>query len=102
MAVTPHHRLYEFAKTALIKIFAFPYATVCDLYCDGGVDTDKWGDAQIGHYIGIDASASGVNDARELWESRKKLFTSEFIELDPSAVQPPSLLSYLQLNTLTF
>ncbi|EEC74116.1 hypothetical protein OsI_09172 [Oryza sativa Indica Group] len=85
MAVTPHHRLYEFAKTALIKIFAFPYATVCDLYCDDGVDTDKWGDAQIGHYIGIDASASGVNDARELWESRKKLFTSEFIELDPSA-----------------
>lgn len=31
MAVTPHHRLYEFAKTALIKIFAFPYATVCYL-----------------------------------------------------------------------
>jgi hypothetical protein len=26
---TPHHRLLEFAKTALIKIFAFPYATVC-------------------------------------------------------------------------
>ena len=24
----PHLRLYEFAKTALIKIFAFPYATV--------------------------------------------------------------------------
>jgi hypothetical protein len=27
-AATPHHRLFEFAKTALIKIFAFPYATV--------------------------------------------------------------------------
>jgi hypothetical protein len=26
---TPHHRLFEFAKTALMKIFAFPYATVC-------------------------------------------------------------------------
>ncbi|XP_006648010.1 mRNA cap guanine-N7 methyltransferase 2 isoform X2 [Oryza brachyantha] len=85
MAVTPHHRLYEFAKTALIKIFAFPYATVCDLYCDGGVDTDKWGDAQIGQYIGIDASALGVNDARELWESKRKPFTAEFIKLDPSA-----------------
>ncbi|KAG8082733.1 hypothetical protein GUJ93_ZPchr0014g46558 [Zizania palustris] len=85
MAVTPHHRLYEFAKTALIKIFAFPYATVCDLYCDGGVDTDKWADAQIGHYIGIDASASGVNDARELWGSKRKPFTAEFFELDPSA-----------------
>lgn len=27
----PHLRLYEFAKSALIKIFAFPYATVCML-----------------------------------------------------------------------
>jgi hypothetical protein len=26
---------------------------VCDMYCNGGADTDKWGDAQIGHYIGI-------------------------------------------------
>jgi len=26
--VIPHHLLYEFAKAALIKIFAFPYATV--------------------------------------------------------------------------
>ncbi|RLM65603.1 mRNA cap guanine-N7 methyltransferase 2 [Panicum miliaceum] len=80
----PHLRLYEFAKTALIKIFAFPYATVCDLYCDGGVDTDKWCDAQVGHYIGIDPSASGVSDARELWENKRKPFTAEFIELDPS------------------
>jgi hypothetical protein len=23
------------------------------MYCNGGADTDKWGDAQIGHYIGI-------------------------------------------------
>ncbi|CAN6276357.1 unnamed protein product [Urochloa humidicola] len=80
----PHLRLCEFAKTALIKIFAFPYATVCDLYCDGGVDTEKWCDAQVGHYIGIDASALGVSDARELWESKRKPFTAEFIELDPS------------------
>ncbi|KAJ1271947.1 hypothetical protein BS78_06G165300 [Paspalum vaginatum] len=79
-----HLRLYEFAKTALIKIFAFPYATVCDVYCDGGVDTDKWCDAQVGHYIGIDASASGVSDARELWENKRKPFTAEFIELDPA------------------
>ncbi|WVZ86466.1 hypothetical protein U9M48_033236 [Paspalum notatum var. saurae] len=101
MAAPPTHlRLYEFAKTALIKIFAFPYATVCymllsfmisirfksvcDVYCDGGVDTDKWCDAQVGHYIGIDASASGVSDARELWENKRKPFTAEFIELDPA------------------
>jgi hypothetical protein len=87
---SPHLRLYDFAKSAIIKIFAFPYATVCymllsfmifssfqiseklrrnpesnftfigcqmpkvcDLYCDGGMDTDKWCDAQVGHYIGI-------------------------------------------------
>jgi len=84
VAAPPHLHLYEFAKTALIKIFAFPYATVCDLYCDGGVDTDKWCDAQVDHYIGIDASASGVSDARELWANKRKPFTAEFIELDPS------------------
>ena len=27
-AESTHHRLYEFAKTALIKIFVHPYATV--------------------------------------------------------------------------
>lgn len=26
---------------------------MCDLYCGGGADADKWVDAQIGHYIGI-------------------------------------------------
>jgi mRNA (guanine-N7-)-methyltransferase len=48
-----HQRLYDFAKMALIKIFAHPYATVCELYCGGGADADKWLDAQIAHYIGI-------------------------------------------------
>ncbi|THU62615.1 hypothetical protein C4D60_Mb01t06970 [Musa balbisiana] len=79
-----HHRLYEFAKTALIKIFAFPYATVCDLYCGGGADTDKWDDAQIGHYIGVDASLSGISEARDMWEGQRKPYTAEFCELDPS------------------
>lgn len=27
-----HHRLYEFAKLALIKIFVHPYATVCAFF----------------------------------------------------------------------
>lgn len=48
-----HHRLYEFAKTAMIKIFAHPYVTVCDLYCGAGVDIDKWESAQIANYVGI-------------------------------------------------
>jgi hypothetical protein len=48
-----HQRLYEFARTVLVKIFAHPYATVCELFCGGGLDADKWDDAQIGHYMGI-------------------------------------------------
>jgi len=78
MSQSTHQRLYDFAKTALINVFAHPYATVrqalsshpidsfipfpfyshshsfkvCDLYCaDSG--SDNWVDAQIGHYIGI-------------------------------------------------
>ncbi|KAG0481023.1 hypothetical protein HPP92_011881 [Vanilla planifolia] len=57
---------------------------VCDLYCGGGTDTDKWDEAQIGHYIGVDSSASGISEAREIWESQRKPYTAEFCELDPS------------------
>ncbi|XP_074589231.1 mRNA cap guanine-N(7) methyltransferase 2 isoform X1 [Curcuma longa] len=80
---TARHRLYDFAKTALIKIFAFPYATVCELYCGGAPDTDKWDDAQIGHYVGIDSSCSGITRPHELSESQRKPYTAEFCELDP-------------------
>lgn len=79
---TPH-RLYEFAKTALIKIFVHPYATVCDLYCGGGPDTEKWEGAQISHYIGIDVSSTGISEVRGAWESQRKNFTAEFFEADP-------------------
>ncbi|KAL0926370.1 hypothetical protein M5K25_002592 [Dendrobium thyrsiflorum] len=79
-----HHRLYEFAKKALIKIFVSPYASVCDLYCGGGTETDKWDEAQIGHYVGVDTSSSGIIEAREIWESQRKPYTAEFCELDPS------------------
>ncbi|KAA8539209.1 hypothetical protein F0562_025901 [Nyssa sinensis] len=78
-----HHRLFEFAKTALIKIFVSPYATVCDLYCGGVADADKWDEAQIGHYIGIDVASSGIGEVREAWESQRKTYTSEFFEHDP-------------------
>lgn len=78
-----HYRLYEFAKSALIKIFVHPYATVCDLYCGGGPDAEKWDEAQIGHYIGIDVSSSGISQRREAWESQRKVYTAEFFELDP-------------------
>ncbi|KAK6233876.1 hypothetical protein QUC31_006282 [Theobroma cacao] len=82
-AESTHHRLYELAKTALIKIFVHPYATVCDLYCGGGADAEKWDGAQISHYIGIDGLSSGINEMREAWESQRKSFTSEFFEADP-------------------
>ncbi|KAH7673919.1 mRNA (guanine-N(7)-)-methyltransferase protein [Dioscorea alata] len=81
-----HQRLHEFAKTALIKIFASPYAKVCDLYCGSGSDTYKWYDAQIGHYIGIastDSSSSSISETREMWESQPKPYTAEFCELNP-------------------
>ncbi|XP_020577044.1 mRNA cap guanine-N7 methyltransferase 2 isoform X2 [Phalaenopsis equestris] len=87
-----HHRLYEFAKKALIKIFVSPYASVCDLYCGGGTDTDKWDEAQIGHYIGVDTSSSGIIEALEIWESQRKPYTAEFCELDPSVEDLGSLL----------
>lgn len=80
-----HQRLYDFAKMALIKIFAHPYATVCELYCGGGADADKYLDAQIAHYIGIDVSSSGIDQIRQAWESNRKSYTADFFHLDPSA-----------------
>ncbi|KAE9465378.1 hypothetical protein C3L33_02717, partial [Rhododendron williamsianum] len=82
-----HHRLFEFTKTALIKIFVAPYATVCDLFCSGVPDEDKWDEAQIGHYIGIDVAEAGIGKVREAWESQRKAYTSEFFELDPCLVK---------------
>jgi mRNA (guanine-N7-)-methyltransferase len=82
-----HHRLFDFAKTAIINIFAHPYATVCELYCGGAPETDKWEAAPIGHYIGIDTS-SGISSVREAWESQRKNYDVEFFEADPSKARP--------------
>ncbi|KAF6150398.1 hypothetical protein GIB67_034097 [Kingdonia uniflora] len=87
-----HRRLYEFAKTSLIKIFVLPYATVCDLYCGNGADMDKWDEAQIGHYIGIDTLASEISGFREVWESQRKSHTADFCEADPCVENLESLL----------
>ncbi|XP_027104858.1 mRNA cap guanine-N7 methyltransferase 2 isoform X2 [Coffea eugenioides] len=83
LSESTHHRLIEVVKTALIKIFVSPYATVCELYCGKVADEDKWDDAQIGHYIGIDVGTSGVGEVREAWESQRKSYTSDFFELEP-------------------
>ena len=73
---------------ALIKIFAHPYATVCDLYCCGGGGLGFDNDAQIGHYIGVDVSSTGIAQLREAWESlsQKKPYTSDFFHFDPCLV----------------
>ncbi|TMW95103.1 hypothetical protein EJD97_009380 [Solanum chilense] len=82
-AESTHHRLLDFVKNVLISIFVSPYATVCDMYCGKVPDVEKWDEAQIGHYIGIDVETSGVNEVKEAWESQRKAYTSEFLELDP-------------------
>ncbi|CAI9773031.1 unnamed protein product [Fraxinus pennsylvanica] len=78
-----YRQLVEFAKTVLVRIFVPPYATVCDLYCGRVPDEEKWDEAQIGHYIGIDVATTGLNEVKEAWESQRKAYTSEFFELDP-------------------
>ncbi|XP_063943598.1 mRNA cap guanine-N7 methyltransferase 2 isoform X2 [Daucus carota subsp. sativus] len=83
-AESTHHRLFQLVKTALINIFVSPYATVCDLYCGRVADEDKWDEALIGHYIGIDVDSSEVNEIRQEWESKGKAYTYQFFDLDPS------------------
>ncbi|KMS95250.1 hypothetical protein BVRB_010600 [Beta vulgaris subsp. vulgaris] len=78
-----HHRLIDFAKTALFKIFMFPYASVCELFCGQVPDVEKFDDALIGHYIGIDVETSYVSQVKLAWESQRKAYTSQFFELDP-------------------
>ncbi|GAB2229426.1 hypothetical protein Droror1_Dr00023566 [Drosera rotundifolia] len=92
-----HNRLMEFTKTALIKIFVFPYAAVCELFCGVRVsDADKWDEAHISHYIGIDVGTCGIGQIREAWESLRKEFSSEFYEIDPCL---ESLEPHLQENS---
>ncbi|KAE9608881.1 putative mRNA (guanine-N(7)-)-methyltransferase [Lupinus albus] len=77
-------RVYDFATMALINIFSHPYATVCDLYCGGATDSDKWSDAKIGHYIGIDSHSSAIHQLRQAWEEiLRKSYTADFFDLDP-------------------
>ncbi|CAN8254691.1 unnamed protein product [Cochlearia groenlandica] len=79
-----HHRLFDFAKTAIINIFAHPYTTVCELYCGGAPEIERWEAASIGHYIGIDTSSSGINCVRDDLESERKSYDVDFFEADPS------------------
>lgn len=84
-SMSNHQRLYDFAKMALIKIFAHPYATVCELYCGEASDAHKWLDSQIANYIGIDVSSSAIEQIRQsLGDNNNKSCTTHFFHLDPS------------------
>jgi mRNA (guanine-N7-)-methyltransferase len=50
-----HTHTHTHTHICLIWIFCFLvlHVKVCDLYCGGGVDIEKWDAAQITHYIGI-------------------------------------------------
>ncbi|KAI4330304.1 hypothetical protein MLD38_028602 [Melastoma candidum] len=78
-----HRRLYDAAKAALLKIFVHPYASACELYCGTGLEAERWEEAHIGHYTGIDAADSGIADRREAWESLRKCYTTDFFQIDP-------------------
>jgi len=108
-SMSNHQRLYDFAKMGLIKIFAHPYATVCELYCGEAFDAHKWLDSQIANYIGIgmyafffiffsptsitsliiiaDVSSSAIEQIRQsLPDNNNKSCTTHFFRLDPSTV----------------
>ncbi|KAL3686881.1 hypothetical protein R1sor_013190 [Riccia sorocarpa] len=78
-----HNRLLGFVKTVLIRQLVEPGAVVCDLFCGRNLDADKWAEAKIARYIGVDLSASALEGAREEWEQKEKPFPADFCELDP-------------------
>ncbi|CAM6123395.1 unnamed protein product [Calypogeia fissa] len=78
-----HTRLLGFVKTALMRQLVPPNSLVCDLFCGRGLDTERWAEAGIGRYIGVDLSASALEEAQEQWQQHEKPFPAEFCELDP-------------------
>ncbi|KAG0562085.1 hypothetical protein KC19_9G116900 [Ceratodon purpureus] len=78
-----HQRLNAFVKKSLIQQLVPPGAVVCDLYCGRGVDTENWGEAKIGKYVGVDLSSSALEEAKEEWERNEKPFVARFSELNP-------------------
>ncbi|KAJ7518593.1 hypothetical protein O6H91_20G000100 [Diphasiastrum complanatum] len=76
-------RLHDFVKTALIQQLVPPDATVCDLFCGRGTDTAKWAQVGIGCYVGVDSSASALEDAHEQWDHQGRPYPATFCEQDP-------------------
>uniref|UniRef100_A0A9I9EI16 Uncharacterized protein n=1 Tax=Cucumis melo TaxID=3656 RepID=A0A9I9EI16_CUCME len=101
-----HHRLCDFAKTALIKIFSHPYVTVrcltqSSIYvydlgacmfviCIAREERMRRNGTKLKSVTtlelncnSLDESTSGIGQMREAWESQKKAYTAEFFEVDP-------------------
>ncbi|BBN04562.1 mRNA (guanine-N7-)-methyltransferase [Marchantia polymorpha subsp. ruderalis] len=87
MAAGLQTRLLGFVKRVLMRQLLSPGAVVCDLFCGRGLDTERWAEAEIGRYIGVDLSASALEEAREQWERHDKPFAADFVELDPCIVE---------------
>jgi len=78
-----HQRLNSFVKKTLLQQLVPAGAVVCDLFCGRGVDTENWAEAQISKYVGVDLSASALEEAKEQWEKNGKPFAATFCELNP-------------------
>ncbi|OAE29130.1 hypothetical protein AXG93_1390s1130 [Marchantia polymorpha subsp. ruderalis] len=85
-ALSLHTRLLGFVRTVLLRQMVEPGNVVCDLFCGRGLDTERWAESGIGRYIGVDLSASALEEAREQWEQQEKPFPAHFCELDPCMV----------------
>ncbi|KAG2399701.1 mRNA cap guanine-N7 methyltransferase [Vigna angularis] len=84
MSQSTHQRLYDFAKTALINIFAHPYATVCQALSSHPIDSSLPSPFLFSLSFIQDASSSGIEQMREAWESHRKSYTAQFFQVDPS------------------
>lgn len=96
-AAALHERLHDFVKCALLQQLVPPGATVCDLYCGRGMDTEKWSRAQIGRYVGVDVASSALEEAREQWDSHNRPYPADFCEVDPCMADLHSELRHMGL-----
>ncbi|CAK9264695.1 unnamed protein product [Sphagnum jensenii] len=76
-------RLHSFVKKVLLQQLVPAGAVVCDLFCGRGTETENWAQAEVGKYVGVDLSASALEEARERWEKQGQPFPATFCELDP-------------------
>ncbi|KAJ4819985.1 mRNA cap guanine-N7 methyltransferase [Rhynchospora pubera] len=95
-----HSRICEFATAALITIFAFPYAAVCELYSNANDNKRKiiWDDAQIAHFLGIgirlpnpisaeEEKEDGPEAPPDIWDfptlNPASTYSADFFHADP-------------------